>query len=296
MITYRSRFLKRGEVWFDNEPGDALRRVDWALYRQRSQPVPRSTVKYFYTFLVDLPPSQEQLWAQLQKHTADKIRRARDRDKIICEYCDPRDSAVMDRFEELYNIFAATKGLPRLDRPRMESIAAAGLLEMSLAKDAQGNTLLYHANYRDKSRAALMELPSIYRTLGDSSARNFVGRANRYLIWTDILRYKAQGLKYFDFGGWYRGTDPKMLAINEFKRGFGGRVVREFQCEQVLTLKGRLVLTLAAVANGPKRLWTKLRTNPEPQVVEPAPKPEPVLPPVPVVAEPREIEKSKVLG
>jgi hypothetical protein len=127
----------------------------------------------------------------------------------------------------------------------MESMAAAGVLDLSVAKDPQGNALVYHANYHDSRQATSMELPSLYRKLSDSAERNFIGRANRYLTWSDILRYQEQGLKCFDFGGWYHGNDPEMLKINDFKRGFGGQVVRKYQCEQILTLKGWLVLHAA---------------------------------------------------
>ena len=245
MITYSSRFLTRGEVWFDNEPDDA-QSVDWIIYHQRSRPVPRAKWRYFYTSIIDLTQSCEQLLAQLNQDTAYKIRRARDRDKILCEGCDPRDPAIISLFEQMYNEFAAMKGLYRLDRARMESMAAAGVLDLSVAKDPQGNALVYHANYRDPWRATELELPSLYRKLSDSAARNAIGRANRYLVWSDIIRYQEQGLRYFDFGGWYRGTtDQALLKINEFKRGFGGQVMREYRCEKILTLKGWLVLHVA---------------------------------------------------
>ena len=246
MITYRSRFLTRGEVWFDNEPDDASS-VDWIVYRQRSHAVPGAQARYFYTFYIDLTRSYEELLARLNEDTAYKIRRARDRDRILCQCCDPRDPAVMDRFEQMYNPFAALKGLSPLDRARMESMAAAGVLDLSVAKDPQGEALVYHANYRDRCRATALALPSLFRKLSDSAARNLIGRANRYLTWSDILRYKEQGLKGFDFGGWYPGTDPGMLKINDFKRGFGGRVLREYECEQILTLKGWVALHAATL-------------------------------------------------
>ena len=125
-------------------------------------------------------------------------------------------------------------------------MVAAGGLDLSVAKDSEGNALVYHANFRDQHRATELYLPSLYRQLSDSAARNAIGRANRYLVWSDIIRYQEQGLRYFDFGGWYRGTtDQALLKINEFKRGFGGQVVRAYQCEQILTLKGWLVLQVA---------------------------------------------------
>lgn len=245
MYICNSRFLTRGEVWYDDEPGDT-RSVDWILYQQRSRPVPGAEWKYFYNYFVDLTRDTGQLWEQLNKDTAYKIRRARDRDQIICECCNPNDPVVLDRFEEMYNPFAASKGLGRLDRAQTDSMAAAGALDLSVARDSHGNALVYHANYRDRRRATQMQSPSLYWKLPGSATRNLAGRANRYLIWNDMMRYKEQGLKCFDFGGWYPGTaDQALLKINEFKRGFGGQVMREYMCEQILTPKGWVVLKTA---------------------------------------------------
>ena len=245
MIAYKSRFLERAEVWFDNAITENAKPIDWILYHQRSHPVPGAKSRRFYTRLIDLTQTEEQLRAALSEDTAYKIRRARGPDKIICECCDGRDTAVMNRFEEVYRLFAARKGLPPLNRALMESMGAAGALDISAAKDAQGKVLVYHANYRDGRRATQLESPSLYRTLSDSAARNFCGRANRYLTWNNILRYKEQGLKAFDFGGWHLGSDADLLNINDFKRGFGGTVVCEYQCEHILTLKARIVLGVA---------------------------------------------------
>jgi hypothetical protein len=245
MITYKSRFLTRAEVWFDDETPKENARIDWILYRQRSGPVPGAKSRSFYTRLIDLSKSEEELASDLSEDTAYKIRRARDRDGIICEWHDARDPAVIEGFEQMHRVFTVKKGLPGLNRPLMQSLAAAGALDLSSAKDASGNTLVYHAYYRDCLWASQLESPSVYRTFSDSATRNFCGRANRYLTWQNILRYKAQGLKSFDFGGWYLGSDPGLLNINEFKRGFGGSVARQYQCEQILTLKGRIVLRVA---------------------------------------------------
>jgi hypothetical protein len=268
MFTYKSRFLTRAEVWYDNEPSET-RRVDWVLYQQWSQPIPGTKSSFFYTYAIDLALKPDQLLANLSKDTAYKIRRARDRDRIVCEICDPRDPAAIAQFELMYNAFAAIKGRPLLNRARMESMAAAGVLDLSVAKDPQGNALVYHANYRGSGRATSLESPSLYRKLSSSADRNLVSRANRLLTWNNLLRYQEQGLKSFDFGGWYPGVaDQTRLDINRFKEGFGGQIVREFQCEQILTLKGWLMLTAAdllslarhAVA-GPRHPFTPAYAN-----------------------------------
>jgi hypothetical protein len=247
MITYKSRFLTRSEVWFDEEPHHNGR-ADWLLYNFCPRSVPGTRWREFYTYLIDLTQNQEQLLARLNEDTAYKIRRARARDKIVCECCDPTDRRIADQFEDVYNSFAAMKGLHPLERARLNSIISAKALDLSVARDPEGNALVYHAIYRNEHRATELYLPSLYRKLSDSAARNFVGRANRYLVWSDILRYKERGLKWFDFGGWYPGkTNQALLNINEFKRGFGGEITREYRCEQILTLKGWLVLNVAAL-------------------------------------------------
>jgi hypothetical protein len=251
MIIYKSRFLTRGDVWFDDEPGDT-RSVDWILYHQRSRPVPGTKTSFFYTYIVDLTQPPEQLLANMNKDNAYKIRRARERDKIVCESCDPRDPAVMDHFEQMNNAYAAMTGRMPLNRAQTESLAAAGALDLTVAKDPQGKVLVYHSDYRDHHRARALHLPRLHRKDSGSAERNYIGRANRYLTWSNILRYQEQGLKWFDFGGWHEGNDPEYLKVNDFKRGFGGQIVREYHCEQILTLKGWVVLTAANLLRGVK--------------------------------------------
>ena len=73
-----------------------------------------------------------------------------------------------------------------------------------------------------------------------------------------MLRHREQGLKSFDFGGWYPGKeDAGLLEANRFKEGFGGRAVRECKCEQIRSLKGWVVLSAAwclQKARPPQRL------------------------------------------
>src|SRR5215831_8351775 len=141
MFTYNSRFLKRAEVWYNDAPGD-MHSLDWILYHRRSSPVPGTKTRVISTYFIDLKQSLEQLLAHLNKDTAYKIRRARDRDNIECANCNPCSPEIMDHFEQMYNVFAKLKGLAPLHRARMESMAAAGVLDLSAAKDQQGNILV----------------------------------------------------------------------------------------------------------------------------------------------------------
>jgi hypothetical protein len=84
------------------------------------------------------------------------------------------------------------------------------------------------------------------RATMEPDVRARTSRACSLLIWKTMLRLKEQRTRWFDFGGWYPGSeDIQLLGTNVFKRGFGGEVVREFLCEQAVTLKGRLLLLVA---------------------------------------------------
>ncbi len=258
MHIYKSRFLVRGEVWYDHEPDAAP--VDWILYRQRSRPVPRARCDQFYTILLDLRPTLKELSARLSKSAAYKIRRAERGDGVRCEVRWPAQSPDLDGFEAVYQRFAPMKGLDPLDRPFLDQLAGAACLELSMARDAAGAPLAHHVYYRDRSRSCLLHSVSLYQMAAESGVRNALGRANRYLFWRDLIRHKEQGLEFFDFGGWYPGrTNSELLNINRFKEEFGGQVTCEYNCRQPITLKARVALGTAAILDQRQRLIARLR-------------------------------------
>jgi len=244
MLNYRSRFLTRGEVWFDDEPDGTP--VDWIYYRQRSSPVAKSRWKYYYTSLIDLAKSPAELLSEMDEKTVQKIEEAEEKDRTRWERYEARESKRMDDIETLWNQFAAATKSPRLDRDWLDKIIEAGALELSAVKDAEGNVLTYHLSYAGKRRAQDLIVVSRYSSIPNSALRKRINRANCFGHWKTIVTFKERGLRYFDFGGWYPGTtDMRLLGMNAFKKGFGGQVVREYDCEQILTLKGWLVLQVA---------------------------------------------------
>ena len=65
-------------------------------------------------------------------------------------------------------------------------------------------------------------------TIHDAEARKLTGLAHRLLVLEDMLRFRSQDLRDYDFGGYALGTeDPKLASINRFKDSFGGRIVAE---------------------------------------------------------------------
>lgn len=246
MFIYKSRFLTRAEVWFDEEPDHA--RVDWIYHRQRSSPAACGRWKHFYTVLNDLDKSPDQLLAGMDEKTAHKITEAQGRDHLRWERCDARDPKTLDEVERMWNTFAIAQKTPLFERDWINQIAAVGSLDVGAAKDPAGNILAYHLVYLTPKRARQLFAISPYRAVPDVAWRAAVSRANCFIHWKNFLAYREQGITCFDFGGWYPGTtNIQSLGLNRFKQSFGGRVVQEYDCKQPVTAKGWLALTAARI-------------------------------------------------
>ena len=77
MILYRSGWLKRAEVWFDETLSDV--RVDIIRYSQATAPISGAACTPFWTLVIDLSKSEEELWNNLRKETRYEIRRAKEK-------------------------------------------------------------------------------------------------------------------------------------------------------------------------------------------------------------------------
>jgi hypothetical protein len=244
MIIYHSRFLTRGEVWFDNAVGPEP--VDWLVYHQRSAPLPRGHWRSFYTLAIDLRPEPAAIMAQMDGFTAADVRRAEKKDHTICRKLDPSAHATLDAFVDFYDRFAAQANLGGADRTWLGRTAQAGALDIWAADDPEGQRLAYHVLYRGPKRVRSFHSVSFHRDACSKEARRAIGRANRLLVWTCMLHYREAGAPLFDMGGWYNGTsDAALLGINRFKQGFGGKILCEYQGEVVVSLKARVVMALA---------------------------------------------------
>jgi hypothetical protein len=241
MILRRRHGLDIAEVWF--EKPDVQPRADILFCLQQCEPVHGRPFREKHTLLIDLTREEEVLIGCFQKDTRNEIRRARDKDQIVCERLCSDDLEVMSHFCDFYDSFAAQKGLNSIDRAYLLVLAKAGVLSISVARDRTQTILVYHTYYQSTKRARLLHSVSLFRKTDDKSSRNMIGRANRLLHLQDMLWFKMAGIQVYDLGGWYAGnTDEAKLRINRFKEEFGGVHVCEFNCEVSLTYKGKAAL------------------------------------------------------
>jgi hypothetical protein len=257
MFVYQSRFLRRGEVWFDNEP--TRERVDWIFYRHRSTPAPRARSRPFHNRLIDLSKSPERLLSEMEPKTVAKITAAREEDKLSCEWVTVANARQIDELEGMWNeSIEAKRRWGSLNRDWLGEMIRAGAFELAAARGSSGALVVFVGLFRDKHRVQQLMNVSPPRTGLTPAVRARTNRAACFLLWNTFLRLKAQGVRHFDFGGWYPGTeDIQLLGANAFKKSLGGEVIREFECEQAVSLKGWVGLTTARLIDRAKEFRFK---------------------------------------
>ena len=249
MLVYQKKFLRIAEYWNGEEP--KLTGVDLVRCFQRPRPLAGMLCREFYTILLDLNRTPQQLLSSIKRDTRYEIRRATDQDRMVYDCANGRDEKVFRLFCDYYDDFATQKGQPKMNRAWLSLLASAGALSLSRVNDSTGEIMVWHAYLRSNHRATLLYSASLFRKFDSSALRNKMGRANRFQHWQDIQRFKAEGVSVYDFGGWYEGNrDQERLRINRFKEEFGGEIVKNYICERALTVKAKVFLRVRRLLLG----------------------------------------------
>jgi hypothetical protein len=237
MIRYKGRATVYGELWYDeavpNEP-----EVDIVVHRQRTAPLSGATTTPTLTLAIDLRTEQSAIMAAFGKDCRYKIRRADTKDGLSLAFV--REPAHrLEEFCGFYDEFADQKGIGHADRQWLRAACDAGRLVLA-ACVRNGEALVWHAYLVSGHTARLQYTGSCFRGRS-TDYRSMVGRANRWLHWHVMLRFKDLGLVCYDWGGLFEDESaPERAGINRFKKEFGGETRRRYDCVVPVTVKGRL--------------------------------------------------------
>lgn len=227
-------------VWFDDMP-ESTRGYDLLICRQRSQWLHANRWLYYYTRVFDLTQSEEQLLEQMNSTTVKEIKRAREKDGVSCSFNLTPTHVEINDFVQFTNSNARAPGQSHVVTREMEKLNDAGLLMLSRVEREDGTVLVWRANLTHVGQGRARCLYGGSLNTSDQVLRSLAGRANRLLHFNEMLFFKGLGYRIYDFGGWYAGKeDAKRLQINQFKAGFGGRVAVGYDCEEPVSLWGRL--------------------------------------------------------
>lgn len=221
MIRYYKKFyfLKVYENWFQYKYRlkDVLGiNVYWHVKKQDTAKVP--AIQFIsHTVELDLHQDSETIQANFSKQIRQQARIA-ETEGINCTFQND-----IDVFVEFFNDFARKKNTDLVSRRRMEEFGDGITLSFALHN---GEIMAAHSYLTDKEAGIVRHHHAATRRLDDQVDKNLIGRANKYLTVKNILYFKEQGYKTFDFGGYAKDTTNESLkGINNYKLLFGGTVV-----------------------------------------------------------------------
>jgi len=241
VIFLHGRGAVYGEVWFGEEPAPDCG-VDIVQYRFRNAPVANARVTPLLSMVTDLSPEEEEIAGRFGKDCRYKIRRAETKDGLHLEFTAEPERRLAE-FADFFDAFARQKGHSPCDRHWLGAAREAGQLALSAALRGE-EALVWHAHVLCGTTAGLQYTASHFRGQ-DNDFRALVGRANRWLHWKDMQKFKSMGFRRYDWGGLFEDeSTPEREGINRFKRDFGGEPVRVYECSGPASLKGRVYLPL----------------------------------------------------
>ncbi len=238
MIEIRRKWIVRRELWFDEpwkRPGADL----IVFYHWSDPPNPRAA-REVCSLEIDLAQDESGIWKGFTSTTRNLINRGT-REGLSFQAWTAPEPAVLDEFFAFRRQFASERGMSAADPVWMHAYAAQDGLILTRSCAPDGKPLVWHSYSRAPGWVRLLHSVSV----SDSGPeeRKWVGWANRYLHWMDLLEFRKLGIGRYDFGGWYAGTDDeKLLRINAFKEQFGGAKTKRYHSMLPGSAKGRLYL------------------------------------------------------
>ena len=233
------------DIFFANTINDGPTHSPLCFYQQTTEQ--HTLFKPVQTSIIDLTAPLDDISSPISKNTRYKIQRA-EREGLTPRITQDPSLEEASLYAHYYDTFAHHKGLPPCNRAKLRALCSTSALLLSSISDSDGNLLSAHAYVKDEvlGRVRLLYSASHYRAMADSSERNKVGRANRFLHWYEILSLKNVGFKLYDLGGIpLDSSDEAKNAIARFKLEFGGKLLVEYSGFLPTNLIGKALLPLA---------------------------------------------------
>lgn len=203
----------------------------------------------FETLISNLTQEEETLLALCNKNCRYAIRRS-PRDGVVCKMKDASEITDddLEAFFTFFEGFWQGKGIVYTDKDRHLAEAKkyrdAGKYAMTMA-ELDGKVIIYHTYIVGDEFTRFLQSASQYRT-DESLNAQVVSNANRYLQFEDMLYFKRQGKKVYDWGG--AGTKEEVASITEFKRFFGGTPINYYNGEEVRGAAAKLYRAASQLA------------------------------------------------
>ncbi len=192
------------------------------------------------TLCTDLAEDENVIFSKFSSTVRNEINRSeKDGVKtIIFESSELKQNReTVEAFSEMYSAMYKEKGMKEsLNINELNSYIENGDLLLT-AVYTDNTPLIFHSYIKNGQNARLLHSCSEFR-VSDKGMRNFIGRANKYLHWTDMLYLKSEGVTNYDWGGIHSFEEPN--GIDKFKMAFGGERKEYYNLWVYKSLKAKI--------------------------------------------------------
>jgi lipid II:glycine glycyltransferase (peptidoglycan interpeptide bridge formation enzyme) len=267
MIYYKEKNgTKMAEIWYNyNERPD--RKIDVLRYKyvvERKEKA--ASFEELWTLLIDLGKPEDELFSHIRKNTRYEINRARNKDAIESATLlkkGEKNEEKLKQYIDFFNAFADSKNRSHIDFSDLEQFYNNETLCVRFAHSVRSapagdEPLTMHAYVISDNTARLHQSSSLFRASEDGEYKNLVGRTNRLLHWEDMLYFKKEGVRWYDFGGWYGGAATsqsyrEQLLIDQFKESFGAEKKREYSFIEPASFLGNIAVSVHSAIDAVKK-------------------------------------------
>lgn len=183
----------------------------------------------FYTLLIDLRQTEEQIWAGFYHRTRSEILSFTSNQEYQHVVDLNPSRALLSELIDLYNGFARFKKIRPAEAFRLKAYLRNQILAVSYIRQSDAFVCVNFYRLTRQRATNLYSFHVKHHSSSNSYSASHYGRAHRALHWLDIKKFKLAGTEVYDFCGWYHGQEDKqLLNINKFKEQFATLKVKEY--------------------------------------------------------------------
>jgi hypothetical protein len=219
IIRKRKAGLNATQKWFSDKV-KGLDCLSIMIYKQVDFEIRASAFFYcemFHTLHSDLTLADEEIVKKISSTVRNEIKRA-EREGCVFNPLESKENFIL-----LYNDFAKQRGIACLTIDKLMELNE-NLILTSTSVD--GELTAVHSYLVDYDLKKVRLLHSGTQRFSEELDRNMIARSNKFLHYKDLIHFKKDGFRVYDWGGITFDTEDKGLqGINKFKESFGGELV-----------------------------------------------------------------------
>lgn len=225
IIESKRLITKRKAIFFADYPFDVEDCHVVFFYGCKNKvDIPRFSCEEFSTLIIDLTLDSEEIWKRMDRKSCRYAIKRAIRDGVKVK--------LNENYEDFYNIdrrFRERKGFSPIG-PSVDFMKKHGTL---FAAEFDGE-IVAGAFFLENTNTIRWVSAASKRFEVEKNKAILIGNANHLIIWEAIKNAKEKGIKEFDMGGYYTGSnksDPR-YTTNLFKKSFGGKLVKRFDYQK----------------------------------------------------------------